>query len=314
VSSLIVKVVASRFLLRRFPAAGVVSLCVLCVLCASVVNTTHAKLTTETQRAQRWHREFSALDNSLQGPELDYANFKHSSQRHASLACTACHQRKDNSATPLFPGHKACISCHTGQFVTANVPMCVICHTDVNGSNPPLKSFPAKFNDSFNVKFDHAQHMSGSARPASGCAACHSRSGGRAAALGIPAGIAAHNQCYTCHTPSSKSQSGHDLASCGVCHDQKAFVRTTTNARAFRFAFSHARHGSGQRLACADCHSLTAGLPQSRQVSSPLPLEHFASGGRTCLSCHNGQRSFGGDLAFKECRRCHTSASFKMPL
>jgi c(7)-type cytochrome triheme protein len=157
--------------------------------------------------------------------------------------------------------------------------------------------------------------MTGAARPASGCAACHGRSGGRAAALAIPAGIAAHNQCYTCHTPSSKSQSGRELASCGVCHDEKPYSRTSTNARSFRFAFSHAKHGSAQRLACADCHALTAGLPQSRQVSSPLPAEHFAAArGKTCLTCHNGNRSFGGDLAFKDCRRCHTSASFKMPL
>jgi c(7)-type cytochrome triheme protein len=291
----------------------VFSLCILCVLCVSVVNVSLARLTTETQRTQSLHREFFAL--LPQGPGLDYSNFKHTSQRHASLACASCHERKDNSATPIFPGHKACMGCHTGQFVTAAVPMCVICHTDVNSGNPPLKSFPARFNESFNVKFDHAQHMTGAARPASGCAACHSRSGGRAAALTIPGGLAAHNQCYTCHTPSSKSPGGKELASCGVCHDQKRYSRTSTNARSFRYAFSHAKHGSAQRLACADCHTLTAGLPQSRQVSSPFPFEHFAATrGKTCLTCHNGRRSFGGDLAFKDCRRCHTSSSFKMPM
>jgi c(7)-type cytochrome triheme protein len=290
-----------------------VSLCILCVLCVSVVSVARVLFTTEAQRTQRVHGDLFAT--SPQGPQLDYSNFKHTSQRHASLACTSCHERKDNSATPIFPGHKACIGCHTGQFVTAAVPMCVICHTDVNSGNPPLKSFPAKFNESFNVKFDHAQHMTGAARPASGCAACHSRSSGRAAALTIPAGMAAHNHCYTCHTPSSKSPDGRDFASCGVCHDQKAYSRTSTNARAFRYAFSHAKHGSGQRLACADCHTLTAGLPQSRQVSSPSVFEHFASGrGKSCLTCHNGQRSFGGDLAFKDCRRCHASPSFKMPM
>ena len=268
---------------------------------------------TAAQRTQWLHKELSLLAVAPQSSELDYSTFKHNSQRHVSLACNSCHQRGDNSATPRFPGHKACISCHAGQFVTPNNPMCVICHADVNSSNPPLKSFPAKFKESFNVKFDHAQHMSGSARPQSGCAACHGRSG-RAAALGIPTSIAAHNQCYTCHTPTSTSPAGKEIASCGVCHDQKSYSRTSTNARAFRFAFSHAKHGSAQRLACNDCHSMTAGLPQKRQVSSPEPLEHFVSTrGKTCLACHNGQRSFGGDLAFKDCRRCHTSASFKMP-
>ncbi len=280
-----------------------------------VVNNRRPETTTETQRTLRLHRELSGFASSAQGPELDYSNFKHSSQRHASLACTSCHVRSDNSATPRFPGHKACTGCHLAQFVTPNVPMCVICHSDVNSSNPPLKNFPTRFNESFNVKFDHAQHMSGTARPPSGCSACHSRMGGRAAALGIPAGIAAHNQCYSCHTPSSKSQSGREIASCGVCHDQRGYSRTTTNARAFRFAFSHAKHGAAQRLACADCHLLNAGALQSRQVSSPAATEHFPSTrGKTCLTCHNGRRSFGGDLAFKDCRRCHTSASFKMPL
>ncbi len=289
------------------------SLCILGVLCVSVVSLARVLFTTEAKKTPMVHSDVLAA--SPQGPQLDYSSFKHTSQRHASLACTSCHERKDNSATPIFPGHKACGSCHTGQFVSAAVPMCVICHTDVNSGNPPLKSFPAKFNESFNVKFDHAQHMNGAARPASGCAACHSRSGGRATALTIPTGMAAHNQCYTCHTPSSKSSAGRELASCGVCHAQKAYSRTSTNARSFRYAFNHAKHSSGQRLACADCHLLTAGLPQSRQVSSPQPLEHFASArGKSCLSCHNGQRSFGGDLAFKDCRRCHTSASFKMPM
>ena len=304
-----------KYLINHLPVASFTSLCGLCLLCVSVVSAAYVMFTIETNKTQRLHRELAMFVRAPQGPELDYSNFKHTSQRHASLACTACHQRSDNSATPRFPGHKACTGCHLTQFVTPNVPMCVICHTDVNSSNPPLKSFPTRFSESFNVKFDHAQHMTGSARPPSGCSACHSRIGGRAAALAIPAGIAAHSQCYTCHTPSSKSQSGRELASCGVCHDQKAYSGTTTSARAFRFAFSHAKHGPGQRLACADCHLLTAGVPQSRQVSSPAATEHFPlARGQTCLTCHNGKRSFGGDLAFKDCRRCHTSASFKMPM
>ncbi|MEO7971903.1 MAG: cytochrome c3 family protein [bacterium] len=249
-----------------------------------------------------------------QDSNLDYSTFKHNSQKHASLSCNSCHQRSDNSATPRFPGHKACTGCHVGQFVTPAVPMCVICHTEVSGSNPPLKGFPTKFNESFNVNFDHAQHNNGNARPPSGCTACHTRLGGRAAAaLSIPASLSAHNQCYSCHTPSSKSAGGREIASCGVCHDAKGFSRTGTNARSFRFAFSHARHGPGQRLGCSDCHNLTAGAAQSRQVSSPAPSEHFATRGSTCLTCHNGRRSFGGDLAFKDCKRCHTAATFRLP-
>jgi c(7)-type cytochrome triheme protein len=308
----------TRKILRLLRQRGVVwltSLGVLCLLCVSVVSLARTSLATDTQIRQRSRGELTAFSVLLQGPDLDYSTFKHTSARHASLACDACHQRTDNSATPRFPGHKACTGCHLAQFVTPNVPLCAVCHTDVNSRQPPLKPFPAKFNESFNLKFDHSQHMTGSARPQSGCAACHTRLGGRAAALTIPAGIAAHNQCYSCHTPNSKSQAGKEIASCGVCHDEKSYARTRTNARSFGFAFSHAKHGPSQRLDCADCHQLRAGAPQARQVSSPLAAEHFAATrGQTCLSCHNGKRSFGGDLNFRDCRRCHTSASFKMPI
>jgi len=259
----------------------------------------------------------SVLDSEVseaQGPDRDYSTFKHNTQRHASLACTSCHARNDNSATPRFPGHSACTGCHLSQFLTPNVPMCSICHTDVVGGKPPLKSFPTRFNEPFNVRFDHSQHNTGGARPRAGCASCHRPVGRRPAALTIPTGISAHNQCYTCHTPGSTSGSGKDLASCGVCHEQRAFSRTSINARAYRYSFSHAKHVRAQRLDCADCHRLSPGMPQSRQVSSPVPTEHFPSTrGMTCLTCHNGKRSFGGDLSFKDCRRCHTGSTFRMP-
>jgi hypothetical protein len=285
------------------------------VLFVSVVGVARAVFTTEAQTQPNTHRSL-VVAFSPQNRDLDYSTFKHDSQRHASLACTSCHIRTaDNSATPRFPGHKACFDCHKSQFVTANTPLCDICHSDLNGSHPPLKTFPTRFDESFNVKFDHVEHNTGSGRPPAGCAACHTRASSRSAALLIPTTISAHNQCYTCHTPSSKSSTGKEIASCGVCHDAKAYSRTSINARAFRFAFSHAKHGAAQRLACADCHLLSAGAPQSRQVSSPSASEHFpTTRGMTCLTCHNGKRSFGGDLAFKDCRRCHTAASFRMPM
>lgn len=248
-----------------------------------------------------------------QGPEMDYSTFKHTSQRHSSLACNACHQRADTSAKPSFPDHPACINCHGNQFYASASPLCSICHADMNTRKPTLKSFPVNFKESFNIKFDHAQHMSSAVRPKNGCGGCHSPGANRGTALSIPASLSAHNQCYVCHTPASKSTSGHDLASCGVCHDQKNYIRTATNAPAFRASFSHAKHGPRQRLECVACHQLTAGLPQGKQVSSPRTGEHFSAGaGQSCMSCHNGKRSFGGDLAFKDCRRCHAGATFRL--
>jgi c(7)-type cytochrome triheme protein len=276
------------------------TLCFLCVLCLSVVTLALTR---------------SASGTLMQGAQVDYSKFLHSSQRHSSIACADCHERtQDNSSVPRFPGHKACSNCHLSQFVTPAVPMCLICHTDTKSSNPPLRNFPAKFNENFNVKFDHAQHMAPAVQPRDGCSGCHNRKLNRGAALSIPADLSAHTQCYACHTPRSKTLAGREMASCGVCHDQKRYTPTPTNARSFRYAFSHAEHGPRQRLQCSTCHNLTAGAPQTRQVSSPSPIEHFSSGrGMNCASCHNGKRAFGGDLDFKACRRCHDASTFRMP-
>jgi len=245
-----------------------------------------------------------------QGTDSDYSKFLHSSAKHASIGCADCHHRNDNSSRPTFPGHKDCTGCHLTQFTTPNIPMCSICHTSVNGSDPPRKPFPDSFKESFNVRFDHAQHMTGAAKPKNGCTSCHNSPLRRGAAWSIPVRLSAHDGCYTCHTPNSQSN-GRDLASCGVCHAQKSYARTPTDANAFRVGFSHAQHSLRQRLNCSECHSYKAGLPQRRQVDSPRALEHFPTGNRTCATCHNGRRSFGGDLDFKNCARCHTGSSFR---
>src|SRR5437588_12736219 len=141
----------------RTKVLSVISCLVLVCLLAlprliSLTNVLGATDGPQTQSVHRFRGELLFPGASAQGPELDYSSFRHTSQRHASLGCTACHQRGDNSATPAFPGHKACTSCHLTQFVTPSVPMCAICHTDINGSNPALKTFPASFKESFNVK------------------------------------------------------------------------------------------------------------------------------------------------------------------
>jgi c(7)-type cytochrome triheme protein len=242
---------------------------------------------------------------------LDFSKFLHNSDRHARLGCSDCHRRAaDNSKFPKLPGHKSCTGCHLPQFVTANIPMCNICHTDLSLQNPPVKGFPSLRN--FNAKFDHAQHNTGAARPSNGCVACHTPAARRAVAMTIPAGFNAHDKCYDCHRPDSQS-GGRDIASCNVCHTLASrYFRTSTNARAFRASFSHATHGARQRLGCADCHNLRADLPQSRQVTAPTVSQHFnTTRAQSCMTCHNGRRAFG-DADFDDCKRCHKAPTFRM--
>jgi Cytochrome c7 and related cytochrome c len=248
----------------------------------------------------------------------DYSRFSHSYPgAHAALAgrwsCSICHDRPNNSIEPGFPQHKDCISCHQTQFTTPNSPLCSICHTTegLNQQNPPLKSFPRL--RSFNTEFDHAQHTTGlaEARAQAGCAACHAPAR-RGVAKTIPAGLSAHQTCYQCHTPGKQSR-GVDISSCGACHGTGRYAPTSTAARSYRIGFSHADHGPRQNLNCDGCHNVGArGLAQGRQVSSTFPAQHFpTTRAQSCMTCHNGQRTFG-ETNFNDCKRCHTGQTFRL--
>ena len=241
----------------------------------------------------------------MQFPEgLDYSKFQHSSRYHARLPCLLCHRRDSNAAVPKRPGgsgHLPCAGCHAHQFSNNPSPICTICHTDVKSG--ALKPFPSRL-ISFRMKFDHAKHL---AMSSVGCATCHRPAQG-GIAMSIPADFNAHTTCYRCHTPRAQS-GGRDISSCGTCHQLGGYSRTPQNMPAFKIGFSHARHQA--KVNCNDCHQVRAGMPQRRQVTTPEPLNHHATGrGQSCMTCHDGKRAFGGE-DFSVCKRCHTGPMWR---
>ena len=240
----------------------------------------------------------------MQFPEgLDYSKFQHDSRNHSRLPCLLCHRRDSNAAVPKRPGasqHLPCAGCHAQQFSSADSPICTICHTDPKSG--AVKPFPSRLM-SFRMKFDHARHVSmGSVS----CATCHRPARG-GVAMTIPADFNAHTTCFRCHTPRAQS-ARRDISSCGTCHQLGGYSRTPVMMPAFRVGFSHARH---DKLTCNECHDVRAGQPQRRQVTTPEPLNHHATGrGLSCMTCHNGKRAFGGD-DFTSCKRCHTGPAWR---
>ena len=236
--------------------------------------------------------------------DLDYSKFLHGNRNHARLPCLLCHRRETNSPQPTLPGskgHLPCAGCHAQQFANSAGPICTICHTDAPTGK--VKPFPRLV--SFNMKFDHASHVS---MGGVGCVTCHrpSRAG---VAMTIPTGLNAHVTCYQCH--GSRATSGdRAISSCGVCHEPGRNVRTPETAPAFRLGFSHTKHDKSEGLTCNECHRVQAGVARRIQVSAPQPLNHHASPGAfSCMSCHNGKKAFGGD-DFSVCKRCHTRTAW----
>lgn len=235
--------------------------------------------------------------------QTNYSQFKHDDKNHARLPCLLCHRRETNSPQPTLPGkaaHAPCAGCHTQQFANPASEICSICHTDAQKGT--VKAFPPL--RSFDVRFDHARHEALGA----GCASCHRRNR-NGVGLTIPARLNAHVTCFSCHTPTAQAN-GKNIGSCSTCHQLGRFARASEQAPAYRVGFSHASHDASEKLACADCHKLRAGLPRGRQVLSPLPLNHHAPArGTSCATCHNGQRTFGGD-DFSACKRCHKGSTW----
>jgi c(7)-type cytochrome triheme protein len=243
--------------------------------------------------------------NTFQPPPVtevsdsNYDKFNHEVIEHAAQACATCHYRAAGTNKLTYPGHSSCISCHVGQFTNPASSMCTICHSNVKSVPVGMKSFPVTFKEGWNVRFDHGDHDSGAGRPPAGCASCHDLAGARRT---IPAGISAHSDCYTCHTPESK------IGSCNTCHALEPYSRTVASRATF-VIFRHGDHAGA--ASCNECHDVRPGAGQGRQVASPVAVEHKQAGGISCRTCHNDSRAFG-EANFANCKRCHTGAGFDM--
>jgi len=235
----------------------------------------------------------------------DFDKFDHSIKEHKQFDCTSCHRREGKSLKMDLPGHESCIGCHLNQFTSVSdktsavSPMCAICHQDTKSTDPPVKAFPVKFQEGFNMKFNHAAHDNGEGRPAGGCAACHNPSG---PGMTIPINYQAHNDCFGCHTAESK------IGACSVCHQLAPYSRTVQSQYSFQGKFTHGDH---RAMGCGECHSVVAGAPNSRQVTNISISEHHGRG-NNCAMCHDGRRSFSGDN-FSACVRCHGNKFAALP-
>ena len=284
-------------LYRNLVPTGLVPVLIVTALCAIVMINSRAHAGVTEPQSPQAQMEF---------PEgLDYSKFQHSSRNHSRLPCLLCHRRDSNAPVPKRPGasqHLPCAGCHAQQFSNAESPICTICHTDVKSG--ALKPFPSRL-ISFRMKFDHSLHVK---MGTVSCATCHRPAARGGVAMTIPAGFNAHTICFRCHTPRAQS-AGRDISSCGTCHQLGGYSRTPQNMPAFKVGFSHAKHEP--KVACIECHQVRAGMPQRKQVATPEPLNHHASGrAQSCATCHDGKRAFGDD-DFTVCKRCHTGNAWR---
>jgi hypothetical protein len=222
--------------------------------------------------------------------------FNHTRAEHQTKTkdCAFCHQRSDNSVTPVFPGHSACIECHGRDFTNTSSQMCVVCHKSPVDAQGTRISFPAKMSE-FGIKgFSHKQHMdptkmAGETEPAK-CSTCHQSTEGAAASFPN------HQQCYSCHV----HQANQKFGECSVCHADTKFALKFTKGTGSALGLYNFKHGSHTKKASCDrCHRQIETAP--KQVRADIQTISAGRGQRhtsACWSCH---------VQAKEsvCTKCH---------
>jgi hypothetical protein len=248
-------------------------------------------------------------------PFVELAGFQHDARfpltdRHARVACRACHDQAKGSALEsllaLKPGTaqvRACADCHddvhrSGKALPlASTGDCARCH-DARGFQ---RSFGPAEHERLGVRLAgvHARadcrgcHTATSApakRDLQRCADCHASPHTDSFLAGITARreLATERACAACHTPDEAWQKGQ-------------LVPADHAASGFALAAPH------DRLACSACHS-----PQARhpgQARGDAAWRRRLRQPDDCAACHADPHQ--GEFAGQSCLACHTRTEFR---
>ncbi len=254
------------------------------------------------------------------------------------LKCDSCHDQRDlmknlvetserNKQKRLkFPGHKACVECHVQQFTAKPQQTCTICHVAKQGGlglRPAQRDFPLRYD--FNAFFDAKQHETHvtynlPSGEKTSCNSCHKQTDKPA-----PLGVAAHAECYVCHSPTSSDQKAAQKSGCIVCHTEQRSDDVSVYgrpSRAYGALFQHKSHVGYVNNDCRACHTINGGYNQSSPASLKITAHASAEqrGGKGCFTCHDGGQHYGrtvfsgepGTTGGGSCNKCHTRPDGKV--
>ena len=223
-----------------------------------------------------------------------------------AMSCNSCHDMVAASgqcpkAEVRFPKHEACAGCHTANFYTQPLTICVNCHKSASFSaNNPLKELSRQVTPR-RAEFSHQSHAGNS------CTKCHALQKG-----GISVAHPSHPNCCECHTqPELLPQ----MTSCEACHSA---AKNAGRPASKIHGFSHQDHNTdprdGKSTLCVNCHTNTEQASSLRAIQAP-PMS-------SCVSCHDGSNpsaphpsipgaNGSGAFHFSSCLKCHLPGSIQ---
>lgn len=223
-----------------------------------------------------------------------------------AMSCNSCHESVANNgqcpkAEVRFPKHEACASCHTANFYTPPLTICVNCHKNTAFSaNNPLKELTRQVTPR-RAEFSHSTHSGTS------CTQCHAfiKGGERVA-------HPSHPNCCQCHTA---ADSVPQMNNCEACH---AAGKNAGRPPSKIHDFSHKTHNTdprnGKSTDCEQCHSNTKSATTLRGIAAP-PMS-------SCVACHDASDpsqphpsipgvNGSGAFHFTACLKCHLAGSIQ---
>jgi hypothetical protein len=280
-----------------------------------------------------------ATQPAPRGSPVKYSAFLHSSDKHQSLTCNACHKvptewtaKRVFPDVADFPNHDACVRCHRQQFFTRQAlvgtgpAICTVCHVRAapreegrfafgkpNGAGQPTKP---KDERQFTIEFPHDKHQNviASAHPGPGPGKAVSFI--RASFFRPPTDDQRpdYNNCSICH------QRNEDLVIApltpppGAATEMNKFFKTMPHAHDSCFN-CHWKNQKPTSEDCGGCHKPAAifvAITGLKRISAMFSHE----GGKgehvlECTTCHinitraGTLRGLTPDVPIAACVTCH---------
>jgi hypothetical protein len=301
-----------------------------------------ATVTAAQTRRRKTVAKPATQQQALRASAAKFSSFLHSSEKHKSLACNACHKvptawtaKRDFPDVADFPDHDACVRCHRRQFftrqsfVSAGPAICTVCHVRAapredgrfvfGKPNVAGQTTKPKDERQFTIEFPHDKHQNviASVRPG--------RAPNKAAAF-IRASF---------FGPLRNDEQKPDYNNCSICHSTKNTMVDTPAPRSpdvfeptvgtFKtMPHSHDScfncHWKNQKPAgaeCSGCHKHADAF-----VATDLPVRKSAKfsheGGQgehviECTTCHinitraSTLRGLTPDVPIVSCATCHNN-------
>jgi hypothetical protein len=267
------------------------------------------------------------------GPAARYSAFLHSSDKHKSLACNACHKlptawtaKRAFPDAADFPDHDACVRCHRQQFFTKQAftgtgpTICTVCHARAapredarfafgkpNHANQTAKP---KDERQFTIEFPHDQHQN---VIASRRAPYDSVNFIRAAfTQDKPKGD--YNNCSLCHEPNHSREAISLIAPRASDPTRNGYYKTIPQSHDACFN-CHWKNQKPTSDDCGGCHK--PAVPFIAIDSPPRKSAMFSHEGgkenhvQECTTCHinitraSTLRGLTPDVPVTTCATCH---------